>query len=97
MFKPKVIVLPDKLSSSTYHHSIQTIRLDIATTPKLLTKYIILKIGLFFFNAKPIAIKLQIDIAKQIYTTISKYLTIFKLPTFRNCSILHLTFVSSLK
>lgn len=93
-FKTKVTGLPLKLCSSTYQPSIQTIRFDITTTPKILIKYIILKIGVFFFSANPTAVKLQIDIARQIYSATPKYLTIFKSPTFRNCPILSLKSLS---
>ncbi len=79
-FKKKLIVLPLRLFSSTYQPSVQMIRFDITTIPKLLIKYIVLNICFFFFNVNPIAMKLPIDITRQIYSTNSKYPIILNHP-----------------
>ncbi|MFW5554996.1 MAG: hypothetical protein ACOCN3_08525, partial [Roseburia inulinivorans] len=46
----------------------------------------ILLIDFCFFIVKPTAIRLQTDIARQIHSAASKYLTISKSPSFRNRS-----------
>lgn len=87
-FKKKLIVLPLRLFSSTYQPSIQMIRFDMVTTPKLLIKYIVLNICFFFFNVSPIAMKLLIDITRQIYSINSKYLIIFRPSNPKKCFML---------